>query len=180
MEHPSAFAGLRRLFSSSKYLLAIVATAVVVALLYSGRLDVTAGSYVIAVIITAAMGSTALEDAAGKSNKRITPTPELVKAVGDVMGLFAPKQPVDAAPTTDSLSLNPDEMRAYISAAFSLLQNAGKLPVSGTVEIRELGALLEEHFTRDELAEHLGPAIRTHEEVVGAEMRPRPNKPLDA
>ncbi len=183
MEKPSAFAGLRRLFSSSKYLLALLATGVVVALLYSGRLDVSQGSWLIAVIITAAMGATALEDAADKTNRlKITPTPELVQALGDVISLFLPKThkgpDSSDAPTLDPLALERGEVQRYVSAALYLLKNLGKLPPSGNVTVRELCALLDEHFTPDQLNESLSDeSVQVHVQARGGR---KIDTPLDA
>lgn len=122
-ERSPLLGGLRRLFSSSKYLLVLLAIIGIVVMNLVGRISGEMALAAIGGLISVAIGATAVEDAAGKVGGRPMSAKAISALVGGVQAVLASlpaKHEVLVPGQTDAGSLHPEDQ--YILAVTDFLQ----------------------------------------------------------
>lgn len=122
-ERSPLLGGLRRLFSSSKYLLVLLAIIGIVVMNLVGRISGEMALAAIGGLVSVAIGATAVEDAAGKVGGRPMSAKAISALVGGVQAVLASlpaKHEVLVPGRTDPRGVPSEEQ--YILAAMEILQ----------------------------------------------------------
>lgn len=133
-ERASISGGIRRLFSSSKYLLVLVAIVGVVVMDLAGRISGEMALATIGGLISVAVGATAYEDAAEKVGGRPMSAKATAALVGGIQNMAltllpalasakAPGRPNVLVPGMRTDGMMPEDK--YIIAAMGILENSG-------------------------------------------------------